>query len=159
MATSYQRIRSVAGTVLVFPVLAFICLAVMSALDWLWPIARFDDFPFRYLGILPVGVGLWIGLDAERQFAAIRANLNPFRDPTALVTDGLFRHSRNPMYLGIVIFLAGVALLLGSLSPAIAVGAFLVIVDRCYVAGEERRLARVFGADYAAYQTRTRRWI
>ncbi|MFZ1105652.1 MAG: isoprenylcysteine carboxylmethyltransferase family protein [Hyphomicrobiaceae bacterium] len=81
-------------------------------------------------------------------------------DPTyMLVTDGLFRWSRNPMYLGFVLRLLGTAILLGTTTPFIAPALFALIADRWYIAFEERAMGEKFGVDDAAYMGRTRRWL
>jgi len=116
-------------------------------------------FPFNLAGLLPGSLGLITCLTAQRQFKKIGTTLYPFSRPEKLVIDGLFRYTRNPMYLGLTIFLTGVWVLLGSLSPGVIVAAFLLIADRWYIAHEEHQLLAVFGAEYIAYQTKTPRWI
>jgi protein-S-isoprenylcysteine O-methyltransferase Ste14 len=144
---------------LISPVLAVICLTLIFLLSWLWPILWFLRFPFNLVGMLVGQIGLVICLTAHRQFKQAGTTLYPFNEPEKLVTNGLFRYSRNPMYLGLTVFLAGAWLLLGCLSPVVIVVAFLLIADRCYVAYEEKRLAATFGKAYTAYQARTPRWL
>jgi protein-S-isoprenylcysteine O-methyltransferase Ste14 len=141
------------------PVLTVICLMIMILLSWLWPILRILRFSLSLVGVLIGGSGLAICFTAHRQFEKIGTTLYPFNEPEKLVTDGLFRYCRNPMYLGLTIFLAGAGWLLGCLSPFVVVAAFLLIADRWYVAYEERRLAAVFGKAYTAYRARTPRWL
>jgi protein-S-isoprenylcysteine O-methyltransferase Ste14 len=144
---------------LISPVLASICLALMLFLHWFYPAGIWLHFPFNLAGLLLGGLGLAICFTAQQQFKKIGTTLYPFSQPDRLVTDGLFRYTRNPMYLGLTIFLTGAWLLLGSLTPLGIVVAFLLIADRWYIAHEEQRLLDTFGATYAAYQARTPRWI
>ncbi len=144
---------------LISPVLAVICLGIMVLLDRLWPVWTVLRFPFNLVGVLIGGTGLAICLAAHRQFMEAGTTLYPFNEPGVLVTDGLFRYTRNPMYLGLTIFLAGGWLLLGSLSPLGMVVAFQQIAGRWYVTHEERNLAASFGKAYADYQARTPRWL
>jgi protein-S-isoprenylcysteine O-methyltransferase Ste14 len=144
---------------LIAPVLASICLALMLLLYWLYPIGSLIRFPFNLTGLLFSGLGLTVCFVAQRQFKKVGTTLYPFNRPGKLVTGGLFRYTRNPMYLGLTIFLVGVWLLLGSLSPAVFVVAFLLIADRWYIPFEEGQLLAVFGAAYANYRSRTPRWI
>jgi protein-S-isoprenylcysteine O-methyltransferase Ste14 len=144
---------------LISPVLASICLALMLFLHWFYPIGQWFYFPLNLAGLLLGGLGLAICFAAHRQFKKIGTTLYPFSQPGKLVTDGLFRYTRNPMYLGLTIFLSGAWLLFGSLSPGVFVVAFLLIADRWYIAHEEQRLLDTFGATYAAYQATTPRWI
>ncbi len=144
---------------LISPVLASICLALMVLLHWLCPVALLIRSPFNLTGLLTSGLGLMICFAGHQQFKKVGTTLYPFSQPGKLVTGGLFRYTRNPMYLGLTTFLTGVWLLLGSLSPGILAIAFLLIADRWYIAYEERQLLAVFGSEYSAYQARTPRWI
>jgi protein-S-isoprenylcysteine O-methyltransferase Ste14 len=157
--TTASRNQQITTKQLICPVLAVICLAIMFMLGWLWPIMLIFWFPLNLAGLLLGGVGLAISFAAQQQFKKTGTTLYPFNEPGKLVTDGLFRYTRNPMYLGLTIFLVGAWLLLGSLSPLGVVVAFVQIVDRWYIAYEERRLAAAFGKAYTAYQARTPRWI
>ena len=83
----------------------------------------------------------------------------PFKEADKLVTQGPFRYSRNPMYLGLGLVLTGTWLLLGALSCVLGVLIFLVVADCWYIRSEERMLQRKFGPAFDAYRARTRRWI
>jgi protein-S-isoprenylcysteine O-methyltransferase Ste14 len=157
--SSLSEARPLVTKQLISPVLAGICLALMLLLHWFCPIGQWLYFPLNLAGLLPGGLGLAICFTAQQQFKKIGTTLYPFSQPGKLVTDGLFRYTRNPMYLGLTIFLSGAWLLFGSLSPGVFVVAFLLIADRWYIAHEEQRLLDIFGATYAAYQARTPRWI
>jgi protein-S-isoprenylcysteine O-methyltransferase Ste14 len=63
------------------------------------------------------------------------------------------------MYLGFVLLLLGTAMLLGTATPFFGPALFALVADRWYIAFEERAMQQKFGADYAAYRSRTRRWI
>jgi len=147
------------GDKLVSPVLASICTLMMLVLNWFCPVAHLLRSPYNLAGLLVLGAGLAISFAARGQFKKKRANFYPFEDPTGLITDGLFRYSRNPMYLGLTIFLAGVGMFFGSLSPLGVAVTFFLVADRWYVAYEEQRLACLFGTAYAAYRARTPRWF
>ena len=156
---SLSKAKPSATKQLIAPVLVSICLILMLLLHWLYPIGLLIHSPFNLAGLLLSGLGLAIAFTAHGQFKKIGTTLYPFSQPGKLVTNGLFRYTRNPMYLGLILFLGGVWLFLGSLSPGIFVAAFLLITDRWYIAHEERRLLAVFGAAYATYQSKTPRWI
>lgn len=144
---------------LISPVLTVICLVLMLLLGWLWPIVPILPFPYNLAGLFIGSAGLAISFTAHRQFKKIGTTLYPFNKPEKLITDGLFRYTRNPMYLGLTLFLTGIWLLLGSLSPLGMVVAFQQIADRWYITREERQLMAVFGKAYVTYQTETPRWI
>jgi protein-S-isoprenylcysteine O-methyltransferase Ste14 len=144
---------------LISPVLAVICLATMFLLSRLWPIRPILHFPFTLVGVFVGGTGLAISLAAHQQFKKAGTTLYPFDEPSTLVTGGLFRYTRNPMYLGLTLLLIGGWLLLGCLSPLGVVVVFQQIADHWYIAHEEHRLTTVFGKAYTAYQAKTPRWL
>lgn len=156
---SLSETKPSAARQLIAPVLAGICLVLMLLLHWLYPVGLLLHFPFNLVGLLLSGLGLAISFMAHRQFKKIGATLYPFSQPGKLVTDGLFRYTRNPMYLGLTIFLSGAWLFLGSFSPGVFVVAFLLVADRWYITYEEQQLLAVFGATYATYQAKTPRWV
>lgn len=103
--------------------------------------------------------GLGVTVRAGRQFEEAETNIVSFDDPDRLVADGLFAWSRNPMYLGFGVALAGVAVALGTASPWLGVVAFVAVMDRVYVRYEEARMAAVFGREFDRYCAGVRRWF
>jgi len=71
----------------------------------------------------------------------------------------VFRLSRNPMYLGMVLILVGAAMLLGALTPFLVAAGFAAIIETRFIPAEERMLAETFGDAWTAYRNRTRRWL
>ena len=141
------------------PTLVLILLAAMVALSLLAPGPTLLPYPYNLGGILPAGLGFVLATVGRRHFARAGTNIVTFDEPGVLVTDGLFRWTRNPMYLGMLLFLFGTGVLLGATTPFAAVALFAIAADRWYIAFEERALAAKFGAAYAAYAGRTRRWL
>jgi len=111
------------------------------------------------LGFIPLGLGVYLSYAAERAFHQAGTTVQPFEQSRVLVTDGLFRISRNPMYLGMVLVLLGVALLLGSLAPFGIIPIFTGWISAQFIRHEEAMLAAQFGQDWLEYKTRVRRWI
>lgn len=105
--------------------------------------------------------GLLLMAVAALQFARAKTTINPLRPAraSALVTGGLFRISRNPIYVGDVLLLAALALWLGSWPGAVWVAAFVFYIDRWQIGPEEAALAGLFGDEYRAYCSRVRRWV
>jgi Phospholipid methyltransferase len=94
-------------------------LALMAALAFTLPVAPLLSGWQRAIGLVPIAAGVWLNLAADRAFKELGTTVRPFERSSALATGGVFRLSRNPMYLGMVLMLigVGVALLLGALSP------------------------------------------
>jgi protein-S-isoprenylcysteine O-methyltransferase Ste14 len=134
-------------------------LALMGALAFALPIAPLLAWPWRALGVVPVAAGVWLNLAADRAFKQRGTTVKPFERSSALVTDGAFRVTRNPMYLGMILILVGVALLLGSLTPLLVAAGFAAIIETRFIPVEERMLAETFGDAWTAYCGKTRRWI
>ena len=116
-------------------------------------------FPTTLVGAAVAALGLILTLSGARLFARVGTNIRTFNEPGVLVTDGPFRWSRNPIYLGFVVLLLGTAILLGTTTPFMAPVLFALIADRWYIAFEERAMGEKFGVDYVAYMRSTRRWL
>ena len=141
------------------PTLLLFCILIMIPLAWVWPLATAFPSPFHLIGLIPLTVGLGIATWGSRRFEQVGTTIDTFGEPSHLVTDGLFRHSRNPMYLGFVVVLVGVWITLGALSPLLGVTLFIVVAQRWYIPVEERALSERFGEAFDAYRSKTRRWI
>jgi protein-S-isoprenylcysteine O-methyltransferase Ste14 len=141
------------------PVLVLILLVAMIALRLAVPGPVVVSYPYNLAGAVVAALGLLVAFSGARHFARVGTNIRTFNEPGMLVTGGLFRWSRNPMYAGFLLLLAGSAILLGTATPFLAVILFAAIADRWYIAFEERALAAKFGDEYAAYKRTTRRWI
>jgi protein-S-isoprenylcysteine O-methyltransferase Ste14 len=94
-------------------------------------------------------------------FRRARTTINPMKPgaSSAMVSGGVYRITRNPMYVGLVLLLCGWSVYLGSPWAWLAPLAFAAYVTRFQIVPEERVLARLFGAEYAAYRARVRRWL
>jgi protein-S-isoprenylcysteine O-methyltransferase Ste14 len=135
---------------------AFILMVCLHAL---LPGAQIFRSPFRYIGFLVLGLAFAPVVWAARLFRKAGTTTKPFRESSVLVVDGPYRWSRNPIYLGLVGGLVGIGMLLGSASPFAVIPMFAVVIDRLFIRAEEVALERTFGAAYAAYKARVRRWL
>lgn len=134
-------------------------ILLMVALHYLVPLQRWLEWPWRLAGLVPTVAGLASAVLGERRFRRHGTPVRPFEPTTALVTDGVFRYSRNPMYLGLVLVLAGLALLLGTLSPLFVLPLFVWLITTRFVRREEALLEERFGQRYADYRAKVRRWL
>lgn len=141
------------------PTYLLLALLLMLALHLFLPLRRIIPTPWNLAGLLPLAAGVWINLLADHAFRKAGTTVKPFEKPTVLLTDGVFRFSRHPMYLGFVLVLIGVAALLRSLTPWIVVPAFGPWMEMAFVRFEESALAHEFGAQWQQYKTRVRRWL
>lgn len=141
------------------PLLFFLLLTLMLLADYYFPLAYWQVIPGQWGGGLLSITGLIIAAWHARLFRQLGTNINTFKGPDLLVTAGLFRVTRNPMYLGFLISLCGIALWLSSISPWVFVVCFFVITDRWYIAYEEKLMHEKFGDSYHRYQQKVRRWL
>lgn len=141
------------------PALFTVCIVIMIGFWWLFPVTNLLKFPLNLIGILLFLFGLGIAKRGSDIFEKKGTNIETFDDPYILVTDGLYKISRNPMYLGFVISLSGLFLLLGCLSPLFVVVLFFIITDRWYIKFEEAAMEKIFGVKYQEYKSGTRRWL
>lgn len=123
-------------------------------------VAPLPDIPrgARRLGVPILAAGLVTTGWFARTMRRAGTPVDPRRASTALVTDGPFRYTRNPGYLGFGLVYAGVSLLTNGRWSLVALPAVVAAVDRGVIAGEERYLADRFGAEYEVYRRRVRRW-
>lgn len=125
------------------------------------PKANFD-FPFRLSIASAVSIaGFLICVLGALQFKRARTTLNPIKPQSAssLLTSGIFRHTRNPIYLGFLLILVALALSIANAAALAALPAFVLYMNRFQIEPEERALSRLFGDDFKAYCLEARRWI
>ena len=111
------------------------------------------------LGWLVVAAGIVVNFAGAGMFRHAGTAIIPFKPASSLVTSGIYRLTRNPMYLGMALLQAGVALLFDSLLALILVPVAMALIQTQVIAREEAYLERAFGDEYRAYKARVRRWI
>jgi protein-S-isoprenylcysteine O-methyltransferase Ste14 len=146
-------------TWLIPPRLLVVLSLLMILLHWLAPLATVVPPHWNLTGVLLMAGGFGMGLAIARRFRDVDTEINTFKTPRKLVTDGLFGVTRNPIYLGMTIFLIGLAVFLGTASPWAGPVMFFLVANAWYIPVEERNAAKHFGEDYAAYRARVRRWL
>jgi protein-S-isoprenylcysteine O-methyltransferase Ste14 len=142
------------------PAVALCIAAGMWCLARWWPIQRFE-LPWPQLtGLAVAALGGLVSSAGAREFRRARTTVNPLHPEraSAIVTTGIYRFTRNPMYVGIVLVLVGWFLAHGGLSAAIGIPLFIGYITRFQILPEERVLAAKFGDAYSAYVARVRRW-
>lgn len=112
-----------------------------------------------FLGGLLVGAGLVLMALAAYEMARQKTTIIPHREADRLVQSGIFSRSRNPIYLGDALVLAGFILKWDAVLSLPLVPIFVWWIEKHFILGEEDRLRRKFRADFARYCQKTRRWI
>ena len=138
-------------------------LALFLALSWAiahWlPGLTVRTGWLHWIGAGLVMLGLALMLLAIARMSRARTTVIPHRQPSALVTGGVFRFSRNPIYLGDASILTGATLWWGAVLALPLVAAFIWLINRRFISPEEARLEAGFGEDFRAWCERTRRWL
>jgi protein-S-isoprenylcysteine O-methyltransferase Ste14 len=141
------------------PTLLFASIAAMVGLHFAVPVAQVVPSPWRYLGGVPIAFGAVWNVWADQLFQRHKTTVKPHLPPSSLITSGPFRFGRNPMYVGMVAIVFGVAALLGSATPMAVVVGFTVVLAVRYVPMEEDAMAEAFGGAWREYAARVRRWL
>ena len=144
------------------PPVAF-AIAVV-AMWWIGRSVEFGRYSFDYqapAGIALIVLGLGVVAVSIRSFVVAGTTPSPVqpKNTTQLVTSGAYALSRNPMYVGDAVMLAGVAAWLGSVLDLVLIAAFVWFIDRFQIAAEEKALAEIFGDQYVTYRGKVRRWL
>lgn len=141
------------------PVVGVIVAAAMWAIDRWTPSYEFPGR--RVLAVTLAVVGLSIAAAGVIEFRRARTTVNPLRPSTtsSLVASGVYRLTRNPMYLGFLLVLLGWAAWLANPATLAVAALFVLYLNRFQIAPEERALHALFGAEFERYCARVRRWL
>ncbi len=139
---------------------------LLGALGMAWWQAEKAPYGLSFAGAwadlasgLLIGAGVLLMLLAVIEMRRARTTLMPHSDADRLVTSGIFKRSRNPIYLGDALILAGFILRWDAVLALPLIPVFLWVIEKRFVIPEENRLRRKFRADFARYCQKTRRWL
>lgn len=144
------------------PVAQFLLFAVLMVIVAVAVPCGTFDIPGQLLvsSVILLAAGV-VGMASVRVFARVGTTVNPLRPHTAqtLVTHGIYRYSRNPMYLALLLALVALGTWLGSVVALALVPLFVVAMTGLQIRPEERALEALFGEQFDAYRRATRRWL
>jgi protein-S-isoprenylcysteine O-methyltransferase Ste14 len=151
----------VAGVIVLPPLIILGFLAAAAVLEAVVPLPVLVAHAFpRYLaGAALAACGVVMIVMGTRRFQAAGTNIPPNLPTTALVVDGIYRRTRNPLYLGTTLVYLGLSVAAGSFWAIGLVVSLLWVINTGVIAREERYLERKFGDAYRAYKARVRRWV
>ena len=141
------------------PMWLLIGIIATFVLNEYFPGPRFTSLEGQLAGGALIVIGLALLVVAGGLFQRAGTNLIPFREVTALVTTGVYRYSRNPMYLGMASVLLGLAITVGATTALLVPPVFMAIIEFRYIRPEEEMLRGVFPEEFPAYCQRVRRWL
>ena len=114
-----------------------------------------------FFGIFLLLLGFFILISAVKLFRNDKTTVNPLspEQATKLVTNGIFKLSRNPMYLGMAVILASVAVFFNIIGGIISMALFCLYITKFQIIPEEKAMKELFAQDFERYMQATRRWI
>jgi protein-S-isoprenylcysteine O-methyltransferase Ste14 len=126
---------------------------------WRLPITGGGSSAREALAVVLMVAWLAISVGAFAAFRRHKTTIVPNRPASAVVTDGPYRYTRNPMYVSLVSLYLGLALLMNTWWAIILLPVVILVVDRKVIAREERYLSSAFPDAYGPYSARVRRWV
>jgi len=141
------------------PVWFAACLLAAVALHFFLPILDYATLWLRIAGVAVLLFGIYMSASASGAFNRAGTPVVPFERSTVLLTDGWYRFTRNPMYLGMTLALLGSGVALGSVGALLPLPVFVVLIETLFIRGEEVFLEEIFGQQFRDFRARVRRWI
>jgi len=141
------------------PILTLIFIAIAYIAKWLAPIPFVAPAVLRLIGFALVVIGFLCGVAAFLAFRKARTTLDPHGKVSAIVTSGIYRFTRNPIYLGFLLMLIGLPLNSGSYWGVLLAPIFLLSMNSLVIEKEEAYLEKKFKDVYTSYKSRVRRWL
>lgn len=141
------------------PIWLVLGLISIFALNEFLPGPRFTSILSQVLGGVLLVIGLWLLVSAGGLFGRAGTDVVPFRNVSTLITEGVYRYTRNPMYLGMLMVLLGCAVTVGSTWALVVPVLFGIIIEWRFIRAEEAMLHQLFPETFPAYCERVRRWI
>jgi protein-S-isoprenylcysteine O-methyltransferase Ste14 len=143
------------------PIVAVLIALAMWGISLITPLL---EVFITYRMIIAMAIAIFGGaliISSNISFHQVKTTVNPLKPESAssLVSSGVYRFTRNPMYLGVLVVLIAWAIFLSSPWALFGLLAFFLYIDRFQISPEEKALSKLFGSDYTTYQNQVRRWI
>lgn len=134
-------------------------ILLILIIHFLIPIIKIIVFPYNLLGIFLLLISGILNIVADNALKKFNTTVKPFEASTFLVVDGVYSISRNPMYLGMTLFLFGESVILGTLGAILFAFLFSLLLYFRFIIYEEKMLREKFKETYIDYCNKVRRWI
>lgn len=150
---------AVAKRIIYPPIWLVIGVSAIFALNEFYPGGRYTGLVSQLSGGALIVAGLLLLVNAGGLFTKAGTDLVPFKNVTTLITDGVYRYTRNPMYLGMTLVLLGTAITVGAMTALLVPPVFMAIIEFRYIRPEEEMLLGLFPDQFPEYCARVRRWL
>jgi protein-S-isoprenylcysteine O-methyltransferase Ste14 len=141
------------------PRIAIVLMTISIGLWFFSPPQTLLHIPYILIASIGIILGFTVITWAWLQFRKSDTAVCPTSRTSRIVTNGVYKYSQNPMYLGMLFMLTGASLLMGTIPTMFAPIGFFIIIDRVFIPYEEEKLLSAFGDVYSNYQMVTRRWL
>ena len=141
------------------PILTLIFIFIAYVAKWTIPISFVVPSILRNIGFGLIVVGFLLGIAAFLEFRKARTTVDPHGSVSNIVTSGIYRFTRNPIYMGFLLMLIGIPLNSGTYWGIILVPVFIYFMNSLVIEREEAYLEKKFGDVYTSYKSRVRRWL
>jgi len=143
------------------PIVALIVAAMMWAISVATPSIEMPSFIRITTAVAIALTGIGTAISGVVAFRHAKTTVNPLKPETTstIVTSGIYRFTRNPMYVGLALILLAWAVFVSSAWALLGPLVFILYMNRFQIVPEERVLSRIFGNAYSAYQAKVRRWL
>jgi protein-S-isoprenylcysteine O-methyltransferase Ste14 len=128
-------------------------------LTWYFGESSPQNLPLIFFGLGLIGLGFLLAFNSIARFIRAKTGVVPFSESTTLITEGFYKYTRNPMYVGMNSFLLGLLIILNNPINFTFLVIFFFIVRNLFVVKEEVQMEETFGVDYLTYKGKVRRWL
>ena len=142
-----------------YPPQSLLALSLCMLATWFFGETSPQTLPFILVGLSLIGFGFLLAFNSISRFIKAKTGVVPFSKSTALLTEGFYKYTRNPMYVGMNSFLLGLLIILNNPINFIYLIIFFFIVRNLFVIKEEVQMLETFGEEYLAYKNKVRRWL
>ena len=141
------------------PIVALMFIVIAYVLGRFVPLSVPAPVMVRYAGLFLTFIGFLLGIGAFLEFRKARTTVDPHGSSKQVVTSGIYRFTRNPIYLGFLLMVIGLPLNSGFYWGIVMAPFYVLLMNRLVIQHEEAYLEKKFGKTYTSYKAQVRRWL
>ena len=142
-----------------YPPHYLLILSLCMLITWYFGESSPQNLLLILVGLGLIGLGFLLAFNSIARFVRAKTGVVPFSESTTLITEGFYKYTRNPMYVGMNSFLLGLMLILQNPLNIFFLIIFFFVVRNMFVLKEEVQMEETFGEDYLTYKRKVRRWL
>jgi len=142
-----------------YPPHYLLILSLCMLITWYFGESSPQNLLLILVGLGLIGLGFLLAFNSIARFLRAKTGVVPFSESTTLITEGFYKYTRNPMYVGMNSFLLGLMLILQNPLNIFFLIIFFFVVRNMFVLKEEVQMEETFGEDYLTYKRKVRRWL